>query len=87
MHGMGSDQTPGSLRHRIEVALDQTVRPDLRAEGGDVEVVGVDEDSIVQVRLLGACRGCSGVDFGQLQAIEMALKVEIPEIRFLEPVP
>ena len=39
--------------------LDEHVRPDLRTDGGDVVVVGLDPDNIVQVRLTGACQGCS----------------------------
>ena len=44
---------------RIEPVLDEQVRPGLRSDGGDIEVVGIDEDRIVQVRLTGACQGCS----------------------------
>ena len=86
MAGVGTDPSRKALLDRIEVVLDADVRPGLRDEGGDVELVGVDDDAIVQVRLLGSCASCSGVSFGQLQAIESSLKARIPEIRFLEPV-
>ena len=47
------------LLERIERVLDEQVRPDLRADGGDIVLVGIDPDNIVQVRLTGACQGCS----------------------------
>lgn len=76
----------GLVRAKIERVLDDQVRPALRADGGDVEVVGIDSDRIVQVRLLGACQGCTSSIITMTMGIEAALKREIPEIRFLEAV-
>jgi Fe-S cluster biogenesis protein NfuA len=75
------------LRQRIEAVLDRRVRPGLRADGGDIEVVGIDDDRIVQVRLAGACQGCPSAIMTLTFGIESTLKAEIPEIRFLEAVP
>ncbi len=37
----------------------EVIRPALQADGGDIEFVGVDEDTgIVSVRLVGACGTC-----------------------------
>ena len=76
-----------ALLTRIEKVLDDQVRPGLRKDGGDVEVVGVDEDAIVQVRMKGACEGCLSSTMTLTFGIEAALKAQIPEIRFLEAVP
>jgi Fe-S cluster biogenesis protein NfuA len=76
-----------ALRERIERALELSVRPDLRSEGGDVELVGIDEDNIVQVRLTGACQGCPSSIVTLSMRVEATLKALIPEIRFLEAVP
>lgn len=76
-----------ALHGRIEAALEREVRPGLRAEGGDVELVGVDADRIVQIRLLGSCQGCGGAAIVVTSDIEAKLKAVVPEIRFLEPVP
>jgi Fe-S cluster biogenesis protein NfuA len=76
-----------ALLARIEAVLDESVRPGLRADGGDVEVVGVDDDRIVQVRMRGACQGCASATMTVTFGIEAALKARIPEIRFLEAVP
>lgn len=75
------------LLERIEAVLDQHVRPGLRADGGDVEVVGIDADKIVQVRMVGACQGCPSAIMTLTFGIESTLKSQIPEIRFLEAVP
>ena len=72
---------------RIERVLDEQVRPDLRADGGDIVLVGIDDDNIVQVRLTGACQGCSSSVFTMSMRVEAAVKAAIPEIRFLEAVP
>lgn len=75
------------LRARIEEVLDQSVRPELRADGGDVELVGIDDDCIVQIRLSGACQGCSSAAIALAFQIEATVKAQVPEVRFLEPVP
>jgi Fe-S cluster biogenesis protein NfuA len=75
------------LQERIERVLEEQVRPDLRADGGDIIVVGIDGDNIVQVRLTGACQGCSSSVYTLSMRVEATLKAEIPEIRFLEAVP
>jgi Fe-S cluster biogenesis protein NfuA len=81
------DPGPPELRQRIEAILDQQVRPGLRADGGDVELVGIDSDNIVQVRLQGACQACPSSSLTLTMGIEATLKANIPEIRFLEAVP
>ena len=84
MKDVGSERP--ALRERIEEVLDVHVRPGLRADGGDVEVVGIDADNIVQVRMQGACQGCSSSAMTLTMMIEAALKTHVPEVRFLEAV-
>jgi Fe-S cluster biogenesis protein NfuA len=74
------------LKERIEAVLEEHVRPGLRADGGDLELVGVDEDNIVQVRLQGACQGCPSSSFTLTMGIESTLKTHVPEVRFIEAV-
>ena len=71
----------------IERVLDEQVRPEIRSEGGDIVVVGIDEDDIVQVRLTGACAGCPSAIFTLSMRVESPLKAGVPEIRFVEAVP
>ena len=72
---------------RVSEVLDRQVREGLALDGGDVEVVGLDDDDILQVRLTGACQGCPSSAITLTMGIERALKAEIPEIRFVEAVP
>src|SRR5436305_364416 len=63
-----------ALLARIEKVLDERIRPGLRSDGGDVDVVGIDADRIVQVRMKGACQGCSSSLMTLAFGIEAALK-------------
>jgi Fe-S cluster biogenesis protein NfuA len=52
----------------------------LQRDGGDVELVDVDENGLVKVRLKGACGGCAMAMVTLKMGIERALKKEIPEV-------
>ena len=67
------------MREKVEAALAK-VRPSLQADGGDVELVDV-EDGIVKVRLTGACGGCPMATMTLKQGIERILKEEVPEVK------
>lgn len=73
------------MKERVEAALDK-IRPALQADGGDVEFVDVTEDGVVQVRLVGACRGCPMSQLTLANGVERVLKQEIPEVTRVEPV-
>ena len=67
------------MREKVEHVLDQ-IRPNLRADGGDVELVDV-KDGIVSLRLKGACAGCPMSTMTLKNGIERALKAEISEVK------
>ena len=64
---------------RVKEALEK-IRPLLQADGGDVKLVGVEND-VVKVQLTGACGGCPFSQMTLKMGIERALKEEIPEIK------
>lgn len=69
-----------NARETIETILD-SIRPAIRADGGDVELVGYREDEgIVEVRLLGACESCPISMVTLREGIEQRLKRSIPGI-------
>jgi Fe-S cluster biogenesis protein NfuA len=68
------------MKEQVEKVINQ-IRPNLQADGGDVELVEVTEDGIVKVRLMGACRGCPMSQMTLKMGIEKFLKKEIPEVR------
>ncbi len=67
------------MKEKVEAALGK-IRPALRADGGDVELVEVTPDGIVKVKLTGACRGCPMSEMTLKMGIERALKQEVPEV-------
>jgi Fe-S cluster biogenesis protein NfuA len=67
------------LKESVETALEE-IRPSLRADGGDVELVEVTEDGIVKVKLTGACHECPmGMQTLKL-GIEALLKKAVPGV-------
>jgi Fe-S cluster biogenesis protein NfuA len=81
-----TEQTRESIYEKVRSTLD-TIRPSLQADGGDVELLGVEEDGTVKVRLQGACRGCPMAAMTLQMGIEKILKKEVPEVKAVENVP
>jgi Fe-S cluster biogenesis protein NfuA len=73
------------MREKVQAALDK-VRPALQADGGDVELVDVTPQGIVQVRLTGACHGCPMSRITLKNGIERILFKEVPGIKGVESV-
>jgi len=60
------------------------IRPAVQADGGDVELVDVTSDGVVQIRLHGACVGCPSSMITLQVGIERNLKTHIPEVTRVE---
>ena len=73
-----------SVEERVRKALEE-LRPNLQADGGDVQLVAVDK-GIVKVKLKGACAGCPMSTMTVQWGIENFLKKKIPEITKVEAV-
>ena len=56
------------------------VRPNLEADGGDVQLVGVDEDGVVSLELTGACAGCPMSQMTLSMGIERVLMEHVPGV-------
>jgi Fe-S cluster biogenesis protein NfuA len=70
-----------NLEEKIKKVLDE-VRPSLQADGGDVEFISWDKDnSIVFVRLKGACGHCPFAQITLKKGIEAYLKKKIKEVK------
>ena len=79
--GCGSDaQTDKTFNEKVGEII-ETIRPSLQGHGGDVELVGIDEDNTVRVRLQGACNGCPGATMTMKMGIERILKEQLPEVK------
>ena len=69
------------MREKVEAALEK-IRPTLRADGGDVELVDV-KDGVATVRLTGACGSCPMATMTLRLGVERVIKKEVPEIKEL----
>jgi Fe-S cluster biogenesis protein NfuA len=71
---------------RIEEVL-SSLRPAIRADGGDIELVDFDEESgVVRIRMVGACYACPMSSLTLKAGIEQRLRMLIPEVRSVESV-
>jgi Fe-S cluster biogenesis protein NfuA len=73
------------LKERVQEALDK-VRPSLQADGGDVQLIDVEEGGVVKVKLTGACGGCPMSQMTLKMGIEKIVKQSVPEIDRVESV-
>ena len=67
------------MKEKVEAVLAQ-VRPNLQSDGGDVELVDVNE-GVVRLKLKGACAGCPMASMTLRNGIERILKEKIPEVK------
>jgi Fe-S cluster biogenesis protein NfuA len=74
-----------TLIERVEAALEK-LRPSLKADGGDVQLVDVDDEGVVKVKMTGACGGCPMSQMTLKMGIEKILKQNVPEIKSVESV-
>ena len=81
---MGYIKNP-ELYQKIEEAI-QSLRPYFEADEGDIKLLGVDENLVVKVELLGACKTCSINNMTLKAGIEDAVKRIAPEIKAVEAV-
>ena len=59
----------------------EKIRPQLQMDGGDIELISVEEDGIVKVRLLGHCAGCMHAQQTLTYGVERTIKQFVPEVR------
>ncbi|MDY0186932.1 MAG: NifU family protein [Syntrophus sp. (in: bacteria)] len=68
------------MKDKVEAVLNQ-IRPNLKADGGDVELVDVSEDGVVKVRLVGACKGCPMSQMTLKMGIEKMLRERVSGVK------
>lgn len=80
-----SPQNPQSTRDKVQGVIN-LIRPAVQADGGDIELVDVLPDGVVQIRFHGACHGCPSSSLTLHHGIERNLRDQVPEVRRVEPV-
>jgi len=68
------------MKEKVEEAIKQ-VRPMLQRDGGDIELVGVEQDGTVKVRLKGACGSCPMSTMTLKMGVEKFLKQQVPSVK------
>ncbi|KXN99136.1 nitrogen fixation protein NifU [Aequorivita aquimaris] len=71
--------TTQELTTKVEEALNE-IRPFLQNDGGDISLVSIEGDKIVNVQLQGACVGCSVNQMTLKSGVEMTIKKYAPQI-------
>jgi Fe-S cluster biogenesis protein NfuA len=72
----GGEDITGQVQSVIE-----EIRPMLQADGGDIELLGVNAEGVVSVRLQGACKGCPGAAMTLKMGVEKHLKEKVPAVK------
>jgi Fe-S cluster biogenesis protein NfuA len=74
-----------TVKDKVEQVLDQ-IRPQLQADGGGVDLVDVNDEGVVSVRLTGACGGCPMSTMTLKMGIERLLLKHVPEVKHVQAV-
>ena len=76
-----SDEEKAKVKETLE-----ELRPHLQADGGDLELVSIEEDGTVKVKLRGACAGCPGAMMTLQYGVERVLKEAVPSVTRVVPI-
>jgi Fe-S cluster biogenesis protein NfuA len=71
------------LSQKIEASLD-SIRPYLKADGGNVKVLDITEDHIVKLEFVGACSMCSMSTMTFKAGVEAAIRRDVPQVKGIE---
>ena len=78
--GCGETNAEQTFEEKVKNII-ESIRPNLQSHGGDIELLAIDEDNTVRVRLQGACRGCPGAAMTMKMGVERLLKEQIPQVK------
>jgi len=67
------------VRVNVEKALEE-IRPFLQSDGGDINLLSIEDDKLVKVQLVGACTSCSVNQMTLKSGVEMTIKKYVPQI-------
>jgi len=73
-------ETPSELHQQVAQVIER-IRPAIQEDGGDVELVDIDEAGTVRIRFKGACIGCPSSEITLRDGLARNLRESIPEVR------
>jgi Fe-S cluster biogenesis protein NfuA len=85
MSAVTQNPQPPSTKEKVQGVIN-LIRPAVQADGGDIELVDVSTDGVVQIRFHGACHGCPSSTMTLQMGIERNLREKVPEITAVVPV-
>jgi Fe-S cluster biogenesis protein NfuA len=68
-----------SILSRVDSAI-EILRPYLHADGGDIEIVGLTDEMILELKPIGACKDCHLIDQTMQNGLIDTLRKEVPEV-------
>jgi Fe-S cluster biogenesis protein NfuA len=74
-----------TIKEKVQTVIN-LIRPAVQADGGDIELVDVDPEGVVQIRFHGACHGCPSSTMTLQMGIERNLREKVPEVTKVIPV-
>ena len=74
------------MRDKVQGVIN-LIRPAVQADGGDIEIVDVTSEGVVQIRFHGACHGCPSSTMTLQDGIVRILREKVPEVTDVIPVP
>ena len=69
-----------AVNEELLKAVLEEIRPNLQADGGDLAYVGVDDEGVVSLELLGHCAGCPMSQLTLSMGVERILKEHVPGV-------
>ncbi|QNN25522.1 NifU family protein [Planctomycetales bacterium ZRK34] len=74
------------MRQRVEEVI-QMIRPSVQSDGGDIELVDITDEGVVQIRFHGECVGCPSSSMTLQHGVEKNVRARVPEVTSVVAVP
>ena len=80
-----SEEEKTTLLKKIDEILNE-IRPHLKVDGGDVEVVDITNEKVVKIKWMGNCESCSMSEMTLRAGIAETIKSKMPEVTEVEAI-
>lgn len=81
------DSNTAKIDHRLLEDVLDAIRPSFQADGGDVELIGVDDETgVVTIEMTGACAACMFASSDISEGIDTIIKEHVPGVTAVRPV-
>ena len=75
------------IDHRLLEDVLDAIRPSVQADGGDIELIGVDDETgVVTIEMTGACAACMFASTDISEGIDTIIKEHVPGVTAVRPV-